>query len=61
MASQGQVQDKAKQAKEWNKASEKAKKDKKPKSYQAKRDQQEDNTLASGTNTTSIKKKTGQN
>lgn len=63
MASQSQVKDKANQAKQENKAFEKAKKDKKQKSHLAKQncDQQESNISALKTNTTPIKKKTGQN
>ncbi len=64
VVSQGQASDKApnkaSQAEQGNKASEKARKDKKRKSHQAKRDRREDSTLASGTNTTPAKKKTGQ-
>ncbi len=62
--SQGQAPDKAldkvNQAEQGNEAFEKARKDKKQKSHQAKRDRQEDSNPASGTNTTSAKKKTGQ-
>ncbi len=52
--------DKANQAKQGNKGSEKVRKDKKRKSHPAKRDQREDSTPTSGTNTTPAKKKTGQ-
>ncbi len=49
--------DKASQAEQGNEASEKVGKDKSRKSYRAKRDRREDNTPASGTNTTLAKKK----
>ncbi len=52
--------DKASQTELGNKASKKARKDKKRKSHQAQWDQREDSTPASGTNITPTKKKTGQ-
>lgn len=51
----------ANQAKQGNKTSKKARKDKKWKSYQAKQDWQGDRTLVSKTNIFSAKKKIGQN
>lgn len=58
-----QGQDKTNQAEQQNEASEKARKNKKQKLYQAKQyhNRQKSNTLASGTNTTPAIKKTGQN
>ena len=60
---QGQIQEKTNQAEQENKASEKARKDKKRKWYWSKqdRDYQKDSTSASRINTTPIKKKVGQN